>query len=95
MTSYEYLLAHSHSLGSVARMTGTEPEDLLRHLGVASGAEKVLIRAAISLLPDWDVPEAGEALHFELHDVHRLDIDNTRALLGAIALQAEHPELMR
>lgn len=92
MDAYLKLIQSSHSLAEFA--SDPEPERLVRRLGTASGGESVMIRAALSLLPQGWLPESAAEVEFRLEDVARLDGNNTRALLEVIALKAQHPEAL-
>lgn len=68
-----------------------DPARLVRNLRGASSGERVMIAAALSLLPaDW-LPEETRDVPFRLADVLSLDAANCRALVEAVAMRADHP----
>jgi hypothetical protein len=89
---YEMLIRNSHVLMEFA--DDPDPARLVARLGTASSGTQVMIRAALSLVPKEWLPESARDLEFRLDDVGVLDARNTRALLEAIALQADHPEVL-
>ena len=90
MNGYEYLTTHCHLLHSF----GGNPDAMLKHFGRASGGERVLIAAALSLLHPLDRPEGAEKVLIQLYNVGSLDHQNTRILLRAIEIEAGHEGLV-
>lgn len=99
--AFEHFIEHAHSLSQFREI----PEEgripaMRRRLGTASSGERAVILAALSLLPDTWVEDVlgqdavAELPVFRLNDTYPLDADNTRALVEAIAIQTQHPEVL-
>jgi hypothetical protein len=67
---------------------------MVRAYGAASSGERVMIAAALSLVPEAWLPDHIKAPGFRLCDAGSLDSGNTQVLLQAIAIQAGHPGLV-
>lgn len=87
--AFQYLLEHAPSLAEFRR-SGQDTYDVLRsmalRMGTASSGEKCMIAAAISFAPTGQLPEGVDVPAFQL--------SNTAALVGAIALAADHTEVL-
>lgn len=100
--AFEHLVHHAHSLHEFEDMSGSERiQAMVRRLGTASSGQQAVILAALDLLPEAWVEDALEAAGllssiqpFRLNDLGLLDGQNTRAVVEAIAIQADHPEVV-
>jgi hypothetical protein len=83
---------------------------MVRHYPVASSGERIMISAALSLIPKPWLEEVYEDIgvnhpstplplpvpaELRLSGIGSLDAGNTRALIEAIAIVAGHPEVLR
>lgn len=94
--AFENILGEAPALRRYAEEADYEVaiERMVRAYGAASSGERVMIAAALSLLPEAWLPDHIKAPPFRLSDAGSLDADNTHALLEAIAIQAGHPGLV-
>lgn len=102
--AFEHLINHGHSLAEFRDISDEYDRipAMVRRLGTASSGERAMILAAISLLPEAWVEEAleGESStlsipSFRLNDLGSLDGQNVRSLVEAIAIHADHAEVVR
>lgn len=82
--AYEYVVRNAPSL---RRFAGKDPKILLAGLRGASGGERRMIAAALSLIPDAWLD--FEKPPFSLADLSGVDPDNAEALARAVLIAAK------